>query len=58
LKIRKTPQTQHIPVIALTASVMKEDREAILSYGFEAFIGKPIIIDEFFNVINEVLYGK
>lgn len=58
LKIRKTPQSQHIPVIALTASVMKEDREAILSYGFDAFIGKPIIENEFFQVINEVLYGK
>lgn len=58
LKIRKTPQSQHIPVIALTASVMKEDREAILSYGFDAFIGKPIIESEFFQVINEVLYGK
>lgn len=58
LKIRKSPQSQHIPVIALTASVMKEDREAILSYGFDAFIGKPIIENEFFQVINEVLYGK
>jgi len=58
LKIRKNPKTQHIPVIALTASVMKEDREAILSYGFDAFIGKPIIESEFFQEINEVLYGK
>lgn len=33
-------------------------REAILSYGFDAFIGKPIIESEFFQVINEVLYGK
>ena len=58
LKIRNTPKTQHIPVIALTASVMKEDREAVLSYGFDAFIGKPIIESEFYNIINEVLYGK
>lgn len=58
LKIRKTPKSQHIPVIALTASVMKEDREAVLSYGFDAFIGKPIIESEFYNIINEVLYGK
>lgn len=58
LKIRKTPKSQHIPVIALTASVMKEDREAVLSYGFDAFIGKPIIESEFYKIINEVLYGK
>ncbi len=57
-KLRRMPQTQHIPVIALTASVMKHDRETILSHGFDAFIGKPIIASEFFMVINEVLYGK
>ena len=56
--IRNIPQTQHIPIIALTASVMKHDQETILSYGFDAFIGKPIIANEFFKVINEVLYGK
>lgn len=57
-KIKKLPQTHHIPVIALTASVMKHDRETILSYGFDAFIGKPIITDEFFATIDEVLHGK
>ncbi len=56
--IRKMPQLQHIPIIALTASVMKHDRETILSHGFDAFIAKPIIANEFFIVINEVLYGK
>ncbi len=57
-RIRRMPQTQHIPVIALTASVMQHERETILSHGFEAFIGKPIIASEFFMVIDEVLYGK
>lgn len=57
-EIRKVPQTQHIPVIALTASVMQSDRETILSHGFDAFIAKPIIANEFVKVINEVLYGK
>jgi signal transduction histidine kinase/CheY-like chemotaxis protein len=57
-KIRKMPQLQHIPIIALTASVMKHDRETILAHGFDAFIAKPIIASEFFIVINEVLYGK
>jgi len=57
-KIRKMPQLHHIPIIALTASVMKHDRETILAHGFDAFIAKPIIANEFFVVINEVLYGK
>ncbi len=57
-EIRKLPHSQHIPVIALTASVMKNDRETILSYGFDAFIAKPIIAQEFYKTIDEVLYGK
>jgi len=57
-RMRSMPQTQHIPIIALTASVMKHDRETILSHGFDAFIGKPIIADEFHMIIGEVLHGK
>ncbi len=57
-KIRRMPQTQHIPVVALTASVMKHERETILSHGFDAFIAKPIIASDFFQVIDGVLYGK
>ncbi len=37
---------------------MLHDREAILSHGFDAYIVKPIIAKEFFEVIQEVLYGK
>lgn len=57
-KIREIPQLQQIPVIALTASAMTHDREAILSHGFDAFIAKPIMAKEFFKEIQEVLYGK
>ena len=56
--IRRDTVTQHIPVIALTASAMITDREAILSYGFNAYIAKPIDEKLFFKTINEVLYGK
>ena len=58
VRIRRMLQTRHIPVIALTASVMKHERETILSHGFDAFIVKPIIASDFFQVIDEVLYGK
>ena len=56
--IRGAPESQHIPVIALTASAMVQDRETILSYGFDAYISKPIIEQEFFSIISEVLYGS
>lgn len=56
--IRRDAILQQIPVIALTASAMITDREAILAYGFNAYIAKPIDEKLFFKTINEVLYGK
>lgn len=56
--IRGISKLDHIPVIALTASIMSYDRETILSYGFDAFIPKPIDEKEFIETINVILYGK
>lgn len=56
--IRASPGLENIPVIALTASAMTQDREGILAQGFDAFIPKPIIEREFLKVIREVLYGR
>ena len=57
-EIRGTGQLAHIPIIALTASAMTSDKETILANGFDGYIAKPIDEKEFFNTINEVLYGK
>ncbi len=57
-QIRKMARFNKTPVIALTASVMRQDRERILSHGFDGFIPKPIDEKEFHRVIDEVLYGK
>ncbi|MCS5423090.1 MULTISPECIES: response regulator [Psychrilyobacter] len=56
-EIRKISALRDIPIIAITASVMKEDREFILSQGFDGFIAKPIISEELFNAIGGVLDG-
>jgi len=56
--IRNDGRLQHIPVIALTASVLREDRELVLGHGFDAFIAKPIDESIFFKTINTILYGK
>jgi CheY-like chemotaxis protein len=56
--IRNDARLQNIAVIALTASAMTSDREAILAYGFDGYIPKPIDHDEFMHTIQQVLYGK
>jgi len=54
--IRDGSATQHIPIVALTASVMTQERSTIMSHGFDAFVAKPLIAEELFKVIREALY--
>ena len=41
-QLRQNPRFAHLCVVAVTANVMKEDREKGLRAGFDAYIGKPI----------------
>ena len=40
--LRADPATARIPVIAVTASVMQQDRKHITEAGFDAYLGKPL----------------
>jgi two-component system cell cycle response regulator DivK len=46
-QLRTDASTSHIPVVAVTASVMKEDRERFEKAGFDGFITKPIDVRAF-----------
>ena len=47
----------HIPIIALTARTMQEDRERCTAAGMDAFITKPIKAVEFLQVVEAVAAG-
>lgn len=46
-QMRQIKHLQNIPIVALTANVMKGDKEKSLDAGFNGYIQKPINIDEF-----------
>lgn len=54
-KIKADPSINHIPVIAVTAFAMKDDEEKILSAGCEAYLSKPIAIEDFLTTIRRFL---
>ncbi|HEY4999385.1 MAG TPA: response regulator [Usitatibacter sp.] len=44
-----------LPVVAVTASVMDQDRKKILAAGFNAFISKPVNIRELLSTLEKLL---
>jgi CheY-like chemotaxis protein len=55
--IRETERDsgKHIPIIAMTAHVMKGDRERCLEAGMDGYVSKPIKIKELFAAIEELV---
>jgi two-component system cell cycle response regulator DivK len=56
--LRNDPATANIPVIAVTASVMQQDRKLITEAGFDGYIGKPINLKEFLDTVRNILEAK
>ncbi len=53
--LRADASTAAIPVIAVTASVMQQDRNLITEAGFDGYIGKPINLKEFLDSVRAML---
>jgi len=50
-KLKSHPNFNKIPIVALTANVMKGDKERTLQAGCDGYIEKPIDVDSFLNTI-------
>lgn len=56
--LRADARTRNIPVIAVTASVMQSERTNILAAGFDGYLGKPIDIYEFLELVRTALVPR
>jgi len=54
-RLRGEPATRGIPVIAVTASAMTEDKQKILAAGFDGLQTKPIRVKEFVQAVADTI---
>ena len=52
--IRNTPEINHVPVIAVTAQAMAEDRQKCLEAGADDYVSKPIDVDLLIKAIEKL----
>ena len=57
-RLRESPPTADIPVVAVTAQAMKQDRERALAAGFNGYIEKPISVRTFPGQVRGFLSGE
>lgn len=54
-QLRQKQETKDIPIIALTAHVMKNDKEKALEVGCNEYMSKPIDFDKLIQTIKNLL---
>ena len=54
-RLRADTRTRHIPVVAVTASAMDQDRARIMAAGFNAYQRKPISVKELLLTVEALL---
>jgi len=56
--LRADPATAAIPVVAITASVMQQDRQQIVGAGFDGFIEKPVNLKNLLDTVQQAVKGR
>jgi len=54
-KIKSMPGFEHVPILAVTANVMRGDKEKTLEAGCDGYIQKPLDIDQLTREIDRFI---
>jgi two-component system cell cycle response regulator DivK len=54
-ELKTKPGIENVPIVAITANVMKGDRERTLNAGCDGYIEKPIDVDRFVDQVKEFI---
>lgn len=54
-QLKADAKTQKIPIVAVTASAMTNNRQAMLAEGFDGYQTKPITLKDFLGEVERVL---
>ena len=57
-RLRADTRTRDIPVVAVTASAMDQDRARIMAAGFNAYQRKPISVKELLLTVEALLHTR
>jgi len=57
-KLKADANTRSIPIIAITASAMTNNRQAMLAEGFDGYQTKPIGLKDFLGEVERVLGAR
>lgn len=56
--LKRDVRTKEVPIIAVTAFAMKSDAAKILAAGCDKYLPKPLVIDEFYNILEYYITKK
>jgi CheY-like chemotaxis protein len=54
-QLKAAPKTNRIPIVAITASAMTHNRQAMLAEGFDGYQTKPLSLKEFLADVDRLI---
>jgi two-component system CheB/CheR fusion protein len=55
LREREAADGSHVPVVAMTAHALRGDKERLLAAGMDDYVSKPLMVKDFFAVVERQL---